>query len=164
MLCSPHRDHNPYVAYKRQSGKSSLSDCPLARNTQSIRAACDRVTLNPRCLKPRRVTAVPPTSVIHYGQHKGLAITNDRNAGQMRDQLRLGRLLEAEMNKNLTAKLGRYEAHLMHQLKAIRTELADHQEARPRGKRRSLNFPLTSCRRLRSRLCPNVSACPSSTL
>ena len=28
-------------------------------------------------------------------------------------QLRLGRMLEAEMKKNLTAKLGRHEAHLM---------------------------------------------------
>jgi hypothetical protein len=31
----------------------------------------------------------------------------------LRDQLGLGRMLEAEMKKNLTAKLGRHEAHVM---------------------------------------------------
>lgn len=65
------------------------------------------------------------TSVIYHGAHKGLAMSEDQNQGVARDHLRLGRLLEAEMNKNLTAKLGRYEAHLMRQLKATRVELVE---------------------------------------
>ena len=39
-------------------------------------------------------------------------------------------MLEAEMNKNLTAKLGRHEAHLMRQLRATRAELSAYQAAR----------------------------------
>ena len=61
---------------------------------------------------------------------QGLAPSDDQNAGADRDQLRLGRLLAAEMNKNLTAKLDCHEAHLMRQLKATRAELSEYQAAR----------------------------------
>ncbi len=67
---------------------------------------------------------------IFPGAHKGLMKSKDQNAGQVRDQLRLGRMLEAEMKKNLTAKLGRHEAHLMRQFRATRAELFEYQAAR----------------------------------
>ncbi|MBA4132993.1 MAG: hypothetical protein C0519_16425 [Hyphomicrobium sp.] len=75
-------------------------------------------------------TAAQPTSLLRARAYKGLVPANDADTGAVRDQLRLGRLLEAEMNKNLTAKLGRYEDHLMRQLRATRTELTEHQVAR----------------------------------
>jgi len=67
---------------------------------------------------------------IFHGAHKGLMKGKDQNAGQLRDQLRLGRMLEAEIKKILTTKLGRHEAHLMRQLRATRNELTDYQAAR----------------------------------
>jgi hypothetical protein len=74
--------------------------------------------------------AAPPTSVLGARAYKGLTPANDADTNLERDQLRLGRLLEAEMNKNLMAKLSRYESDLMRQLRLTRTELADHQETR----------------------------------
>ncbi len=77
---------------------------------------------------------------IFHGAHKGLMKSKDQNAGQVRDQLRLGRMLEAEMKKNLTAKLGRHEAHLMRQLRATRAELTEYQAARLAREAAALKF------------------------
>jgi hypothetical protein len=85
-------------------------------------------------------TAEQPTSVLHAREYQGLAPAEDQNAGAERDQLRLGRLLAAEMNRNLTAKLDRHEAHLMRQLKATRTEFADRQAARAAREAKERNW------------------------
>ena len=67
----------------------------------------------------------PSNNVMQYGGHMGLRAGDWQDSKARHAQLLLGRLLEAEMNKDLTAKLGRYEAHLMRQLKQTRTELLE---------------------------------------
>jgi hypothetical protein len=78
----------------------------------------------------RQVENFDQTNLRVISSHRGLPTAQDGNDGPAREQLRFGRMLEAEMKHNLTAKLGRYEAHLMRQLKATRTELAECQTAR----------------------------------
>jgi hypothetical protein len=81
----------------------------------------------------------PPVDYLDYGRHLGFGPFNEqlevrprngRLAPDTRARLKLGRLLEAEINKNLTAKLGRYEAQLFRQLKQTRQELEEVKAAR----------------------------------
>jgi hypothetical protein len=53
-----------------------------------------------------------------------------RESPETRARLKLGRMLEVESSKNLTAKLSRYEAHLLRQLEQTRKELQEVQASR----------------------------------
>ena len=55
---------------------------------------------------------------------------NSQHEAETRARLKLGRMLEVESSKNLTAKLSRYEAHLLRQLKQTRKELEEVQASR----------------------------------
>lgn len=65
----------------------------------------------------------PTPGITRYGEHKGLRESDNELPEWDRPRLQLGRLLEAEMRRDLIGKLGRYEAHLMRQLQKTYDEL-----------------------------------------
>ncbi|MCP5081032.1 MAG: hypothetical protein GY948_04975 [Alphaproteobacteria bacterium] len=62
--------------------------------------------------------------------HKGLKPHTTALSPERRKRLAVGRLLHEGMNHNLMAKLGRYEAHVLGQLRRTHTEFLDERSRR----------------------------------
>lgn len=77
--------------------------------------------------------------------HKGLVSRDKKRSPEKHEQLLLGRLLHEEMNHNLMAKLSRYEAHLLAQLRRAHTDLLAHQARRTQHCPQAENQAETTC-------------------
>jgi hypothetical protein len=74
--------------------------------------------------------ANPIKGITHYGNHRGLRPSDTRHNPEERERLKLGRMLQATLDLDLTGKLNRHEAHLIRQLSLTSYELNQCQARR----------------------------------
>lgn len=67
--------------------------------------------------------ANPAKGIMRFGQHKGLRRSDTQLDPEERERLELGRMLQAALERDLTSKLDRHEAHLIRQLDQTSYEL-----------------------------------------
>jgi len=78
--------------------------------------------------------ANPTQGITRFGEHKGLRRKTTQHNPEERPRLKLGLMLQAALELDLTGKLNRHEAHLRRQLKQTRDELAKCQARRELGR------------------------------
>jgi hypothetical protein len=77
------------------------------------------------------VNANPSKDIRRYGNHLGLRNEDHLLSAVTNQRLKLGRMLEAALEKDLAGKLGRHEAHLMRQLRQTQQQFFELKTARP---------------------------------